>query len=208
MSVIRWRHRCGECAWQERARFQLGIGRAGGEGLAARGLGASDQLRWADQSLHVLAWGEAAATFPGIAIHQIRRQNCSRNGNGRECRRHSATAIPVSMFVSRNSPDLESSLRCASAIGARMRRMGFVGATHADLLADPRPYADQQNTVHYYDNLVVLYRTTLPAGLSFRGRRDQAHRDEELALIDPDRCRNAWRMQSPPVLRRAWWRRP
>ena len=92
-----------------------------------------------------------------------------------------------SMFVSRNSPDLETSLRCASAIGARMRRMGFVGATHhADSLANhPRPYADEQNTVHYYDNLVVLYRTTLPAVLFEAGVIK--HRDEELALLDPVR---------------------
>ena len=92
-----------------------------------------------------------------------------------------------SMFVSRNSPDLETSLRCASAIGARMRRMGFDGATHhADSLANrPRPYADEQNTVHYYDNLVVLYRTTLPAVLFEAGVIK--HRDEELALLDPVR---------------------
>ncbi len=92
-----------------------------------------------------------------------------------------------SMFVSRSSPDLETSLRCASAIGARMRRMGFVGATHhADSLAiHPRPYADEQNTVHYYDNLVVLSRTTLPAVLFEAGVIK--HRDEELALLDPVR---------------------
>ena len=92
-----------------------------------------------------------------------------------------------SMFVSHNSPDLETSLRCASAIGARMRRMGFVGATHhADSLANhPRPYADEQNTVHYYDNLVVLYRTTMPAVLFEAGVIK--HREEELALLDPDR---------------------
>ena len=92
-----------------------------------------------------------------------------------------------SLFVSRNSPDLETSLRCASAIGAWMRRQGFVGATHhADSLAHrPRPYADRQNTVHYYDNLVVLYRTTLPAVLFEAGVIK--HRAEELALLDPVR---------------------
>lgn len=92
-----------------------------------------------------------------------------------------------SLFVSHDSPDLETSLRCASAIGARLRRLGFVGATHhADSLARrPRPYADMQNTVHYYDNLVVLYRTTLPAVLFEAGVIK--HRDEELALLDPVR---------------------
>lgn len=92
-----------------------------------------------------------------------------------------------SLFVSRDSPDLETSLRCASAIGARLRRLGFVAATHhADSLPGrPRPYADAENAVHYYDNLVVLYRTTLPAVLFEAGIIK--HRDEELALLDPVR---------------------
>ena len=65
-----------------------------------------------------------------------------------------------SLFVSRDNPDLATSLRCASAIGARLRRLGFVGATHhADsLTGQARPYADADNAVHYYDNLIVLYR--------------------------------------------------
>lgn len=91
------------------------------------------------------------------------------------------------LFVSLQNPGLATSLRCASAIGAWLRRQGFVGATHhADSLAHtPRPYADVQNTVHYYDNLVVLYRTTLPAVLFEAGVIK--HRAEELALLDPAR---------------------
>lgn len=100
---------------------------------------------------------------------------------------YSDTHRGFSFFVSRRSPDLETSLRCASAIGAWLRRQGFVGATHhADSLAHtPRPYADVQNTVHYYDNLVVLYRTTLPAVLFEAGVIK--HREEELELRDPQR---------------------
>ena len=92
-----------------------------------------------------------------------------------------------SLFVSHDNPDLATSLRCASAIGARLRRQGFVGATHhADSLpGHPRPYADAENTVHYYDNLIVLYRTTLPAVLFEAGVIK--HRAEELALRDPAR---------------------
>lgn len=92
-----------------------------------------------------------------------------------------------SLFVSRNNPDPVTSLRCASAIGARLRRMGFTPATHhADSLADhPRPYADADNAVHYYDNLIVLYRTTLPAVLFEAGVIK--HRVEELALRDAQR---------------------
>jgi N-acetylmuramoyl-L-alanine amidase len=92
-----------------------------------------------------------------------------------------------SLFVSRDSPDLNTSLRCASAIGARLRRMGFSQATHhADSLPGrPRPYADAENAVHYFDNLIVLYKTTLPAVLFEAGVIK--HRDEELALRDPAR---------------------
>lgn len=90
-----------------------------------------------------------------------------------------------SLFVSRDNPDLMTSLRCASAIGARLRRLGFVAATHHvnSLPGRERPYADADNAVHYYNNLVVLYRTTLPAVLFEAGVIK--HRDEELALRDP-----------------------
>ena len=92
-----------------------------------------------------------------------------------------------SLFVSRDNPAPETSLRCASAIGASLRLAGFVGATHhADSLPGrPRPWADETNTVHYYDKLIVLYRTTLPAVLFEAGVIK--HRDEELALSDPER---------------------
>ena len=92
-----------------------------------------------------------------------------------------------SFFVSAANPAPETSLRCASAMGARLRRLGFVAATHhADSMPGrPRPYADVDNAVHYYDNLVVLYRTTLPAVLFEAGVIK--HRDEELALQDAER---------------------
>jgi len=86
------------------------------------------------------------------------------------------------IFVSAQNPDLETSLRCASTIGAMMRRAGF----------EPSPWharkhlaADAENGVWYYDNLVVLYRTTLPAVLFEAGVIK--HRDEELELLDPER---------------------
>lgn len=86
------------------------------------------------------------------------------------------------LFVSAANPDLPASLRCASAMGALLRRAGFVpsdwhGRKH-------RP-ADTDNGVWYYDNLVVLYRTSLPAVLFEAGVIK--HRDEELALLDPAR---------------------
>ena len=86
------------------------------------------------------------------------------------------------IFVSAKNPDLETSLRCASTIGVMLRRAGFVpspwhGRQHAA--------ADAENGVWYYDNLLVLHKTTLPAVLFEAGVIK--HRDEELELADPAR---------------------
>jgi N-acetylmuramoyl-L-alanine amidase len=86
------------------------------------------------------------------------------------------------IFVSASNPDLPTSLRCASTIGAMMRRAGFEpSAWHGR----KHLAADAENGVWYYDNLVVLYRTTLPAVLFEAGVIK--HRDEELELLDPER---------------------
>lgn len=87
-----------------------------------------------------------------------------------------------SLYVSQDNPDRSTSERCASAIGAMMRRAGFVPTRHH---YPKRAWADETNAVHYYDNLVVLYRTTLPAVLFEAGVIK--HRDEELLLQDPER---------------------
>lgn len=86
------------------------------------------------------------------------------------------------IFVSANNPDPETSLRCASTIGAMMRRAGFVPTPWHGRKHVP---ADAENGVWYYDNLVVLYRTQLPAVLFEAGVIK--HRDEELELLDPVR---------------------
>lgn len=86
------------------------------------------------------------------------------------------------IFVSTRNPDLSASLRCASSMGAMLRRAGF----------EPTPWhgrkhhpADATNGVWYYDNLVVLHRMTLPAVLFEAGVIK--HREEELELRDPER---------------------
>src|SRR5574343_423516 len=86
------------------------------------------------------------------------------------------------IFVSANNPDLATSLRCASTIGAMLRRAGFEPSTWH---AHKHQAADAANGVWYYDNLVVLYRTKLPAVLFEAGVIK--HRDEELELRDPER---------------------
>ncbi|MDP3538169.1 MAG: N-acetylmuramoyl-L-alanine amidase [Azonexus sp.] len=86
------------------------------------------------------------------------------------------------IFVSAQNPDLATSLRCASSIGAVMVRAGFVPSMWHGRKHLP---ADQKNGVWYYDNLVVLYRTKLPAVLFEAGVIK--HREEELELFDPER---------------------
>ena len=70
-----------------------------------------------------------------------------------------------SLFVSRLNPKVKESLACASAIGTEMRRAGFTPSRyHADpVLGESRPFADEQNGVHYFDNLAVAKTATLPA---------------------------------------------
>ncbi len=95
---------------------------------------------------------------------------------------HTEVKRGFGIFVSAANPDLETSLRCASAMGAMLRRAGF----------EPTPWharkhapADAENGVWYYDNLVVLHRTTLPAVLFEAGVIK--HKEEELELLDPSR---------------------
>ena len=86
------------------------------------------------------------------------------------------------IFVSRRNPELAASLRCASAIGATMRRSGFEATQWHARKHQP---ADAANGVWYYDNLVVLHKATFPAVLFEAGVIK--HREEELELLDGDR---------------------
>lgn len=82
---------------------------------------------------------------------------------GRE-QRYSEYASGFSLFVSRKNPRLAESLACASAIGAALRAAGLQPTPHhAEAAGIGRPWADQENGVYYYDNLVVLRTATVPA---------------------------------------------
>lgn len=85
-----------------------------------------------------------------------------------------------SMFVSSRNPAPRLSTLCGSAMGARLQRTGFVPTTKN---ARKHAYADPLHAVHYYDNLVVLYRAQQAALLFEAGVIK--HRDEELLLLDP-----------------------
>jgi len=90
-----------------------------------------------------------------------------------------------SLFVSRLNSHTESSLKCASAIGAALRGAGFTPSRyHADpIVGENRPFADEANGVHYFDNLAVLKTASIPALLFEAGVI--VNRDEELGMRNP-----------------------
>ena len=90
-----------------------------------------------------------------------------------------------SLFVSRKNPALAKSLACASAIGAELRAAGFTPSRyHADpVIGENRPFADEVNGVHYYDNLGVAKTASMAAVLVEAGVI--ANRLEEKRMLDP-----------------------
>jgi N-acetylmuramoyl-L-alanine amidase len=90
-----------------------------------------------------------------------------------------------SLFVSNLNPHLKASLKCASAIGTALRQAGFTPSRyHADpVLGESRPFADEANGVHYFDNLAVLRTASIPALLFEAGVI--VNRDEEMRLREP-----------------------
>ncbi len=90
-----------------------------------------------------------------------------------------------SLFVSRFNPQPRKSLACASAIGAELRAAGFTASRyHADpVLGENRPFADEANGVHFYDNLAVGRSSAMPSVLVEAGVI--VNREEESRMKDP-----------------------
>jgi N-acetylmuramoyl-L-alanine amidase len=90
-----------------------------------------------------------------------------------------------SLFVSRIHAHTDPSLKCASAIGLGLRQAGFIPSRyHADpIVGENRPFADEENGVHYFDNLAVLKTAGIPALLFEAGVL--VNRAEELRMRDP-----------------------
>lgn len=90
-------------------------------------------------------------------------------------------------FVSHRNPQLEKSLACASAMGRALRQRGFVPATHHGTTpaGTPRPWADEENGVRFYDTLYVISHSPMPAALFEAGMLK--NREEELLLRDRGR---------------------
>ena len=91
-----------------------------------------------------------------------------------------------SLFVSKFNSKAGQSLACASAIGAQLRGAGFTPSRyHADpVLGESRPFADEPNGVHYYDNLAVARSAPMAAVLVEAGVI--VNRDEDRKMFDPE----------------------
>lgn len=81
--------------------------------------------------------------------------------------RYSDRFSGFSLFVSRRNPHFEQSIACASILGATLRAAGFTPSPHhaEPIPGESRPFADRENGVYYFDDLVVLRAATLPAVL-------------------------------------------
>lgn len=90
-----------------------------------------------------------------------------------------------SLFISRFNPFPAKSLACASSIGARMRENGFAPSRyHADpVIGESRPFADEANGVHYYDNLAVARSAPMASVLVEAGVI--VNREEDSRMLDP-----------------------
>lgn len=109
-------------------------------------------------------------------LHEGQRQRHSTHGRG------------WSLYVSSRNPREASSLACAAAIGRALAAEGLpIARHHLDpATGKPRPWADYDAGVHYYDNLVVLRTAEVPAVLLEAGVI--VHREEE-ALLASDAYR-------------------
>lgn len=159
-----------------------------GAALALRGQ--TPMLIGADGGMAHLSRRTAAARGADllVSVHHDSTQPqffLSWNDGGTD-RSYSDRYAGFALFVSRRNVDLAASLRCASAIGAALRGAGFAPSLyHAEPIpGENKPFADRENGVHYYDNLVVLHTAKSPAVLLEAGVI--VNRDEELKLASPE----------------------
>jgi N-acetylmuramoyl-L-alanine amidase len=92
------------------------------------------------------------------------------------------------LFVSKENPDFETSLRFAKLIGTQMRSQGikFADQYTLPIMGKYRhDVLDRDAGIYRYDHLIVLQRTHMPAVLLEAG--SIINRDEELQMASPER---------------------
>jgi len=121
--------------------------------------------------------GEAAGADLFLSIHHDSVKD--------EYRAEAWRFAGFSLFVSRLNPQPEKSLGCAAAIGAELRAAGLAPSRyHADpVFGEGRPFADEINGVHFFDNLAVARTAAMPAVLIEAGVI--VNPEEEAKLREP-----------------------
>ena len=166
--------------------FNLDLAREIEAALKARGHAA--KLIGADGKMKDLWRRPREANGAGlfISVHHdlVRERHLSTWMHAGAERRYSDMFAGYSLFVSRENPELQRSLRCASAIGAALKSAGFTPSLyHADpVFGENRPFADKENGVHYFDHLAVL-RHAIPPALLFEAGVI-VNREEETNMSD------------------------
>jgi len=92
------------------------------------------------------------------------------------------------LFVSKENPDFETSMRFAKLIGTQLRVQGIKFADQYTLPIMGRyrhDLLDRDAGVYRYDHLIVLMKTHMPAVLLEAG--SIVNRDEELQMASPER---------------------
>ncbi len=92
-----------------------------------------------------------------------------------------------SLFFSAKNPKAGPSLDLAKSIGESLRNEGFTPTAHhaEPIRGENREMVDPERGVYRYDGLAVLGRAVMPAVLVECGVI--VNRDEETALVDPER---------------------
>ncbi len=104
--------------------------------------------------------------------------------------RYSDRFSGYALFVSRKNQDLASSLRCASDIGAALRKQGLRPSPHhAEAIpGESREWANEANGVYYCDRLSVLRNAACPAVLLEAGIIVNREEEEKLQTVEMRRA--------------------
>lgn len=103
-----------------------------------------------------------------------------------ETKQYTDYASGFSLFVSRKNPHREASLQCAAAIGAALREKGLQPSPHhaEPIAGENREWADKENGVYYFDDLIVLKTAAMPAVLLEAGVI--VNKEEEQTVQKPE----------------------
>ena len=114
-----------------------------------------------------LANASSSAFFLSIHHDSVQPQYLSEWQFQGRTRKYTDYASGFSLFVSRKNAQLASSLQCASAIGGALKKKGFQPSQHHSerIHGESKEWADKDNGVYFYDDLVVLKTAKMPAVL-------------------------------------------